>query len=148
MSVNILLFLVLGLVLVLGLGGGIVLLVLILTKQWGQDRGGWLRLVDRYGTPQAPSGTVLTKQTLQIGSVLYRNCTTLGIASEGLYITTWRKTVLIPWSDFSGVTQGRLFWERVPVLSVGHPAVATITIPRQLLNQLRTFLPPELQPPS
>ena len=146
MSINFLPFVGLGIALLLALAGGILLLVLLLANRSRQDRGGWVRLVERYGTPEAPAGTVLTKQTLQIGSVVYRESVTVGIAAEGLYITTWRKTVLIPWSEFGAVTQGRLFWERVPVLSVGHPAVTTITLPLRLFDQLRGHLPAAQKP--
>ncbi len=112
MSVPLIFIVALGIILVLTLVAGLVLLILFISKQLSGGRGGWVRLIEHYGTSRAPAGTVLAKQTVQIGSVLYRNCTTLGIADEGLYITTWKKTVLIPWGDFAGISQGRLYWER------------------------------------
>ena len=148
MSVRMTVILVLGIALALVLIVGLVLLIVFIAKQISGGRGGWVRLVEQYGTPHPPAGNVLAKQTVQIGSVIYRNCTTLGVADEGLYITTWKKTVLIPWSDFTGISQGRLYWERAPVLTVGQPVVATIMLPMRLYHSLRDHLPAGIRPPS
>ena len=136
----------LGIILSAALLVGLVLWIFQrMKKKAGGDPGAWLRLTDRFGTTQEPPGKILTKQTVKIGSVLYRNCATIGVTSEGLYLTTWRKGVLIPWQEFGEVTQGRLFWERVPVFSIGHPSVATLAVPRSVLDLFRDSLPPVVQ---
>jgi hypothetical protein len=61
----------------------------------------------------------------------------VGIATEGLYLTIWRKTVLIPWSEFKGVGQTMLYWQRVPLLTVANPPVATITVQNDLFEIMR-----------
>ncbi len=117
----------------------------LIRRKVGGDPGAWLRLADHFGTTEEPRGTILTKQTVKIGSVVYRNCATVGITHDGLYLTTWRKGVLIPWQEFGEVTQGRLFWERVPVFSIGQPSIATLAVPRSVLGQFRASLPPQIQ---
>lgn len=111
---------------------GFVLLVLFLLS-----KGGWRRLTERYATPNPPAGQVVQRQTVKIGAVTYKRCVTVGIANEGLYLTIWRKTVLIPWSEFKGVGQTMLNWQRVPVLTVGNPPVTTITVQNGLFEMMR-----------
>lgn len=109
------------------------------------DPEGWLRLVERYGTEQPPSGKVLKNQTVRIGDVVYRDSTTIGIAEQGLYLQTWRKAVLIPWAEFRGTSRGRLFWEQVSLFSIGDPPITTIAMPESVLSQFRAQLPEKLQ---
>ncbi len=109
------------------------------------DPEGWLRLIERFATEHPPSGKVLKKQTVQIGGMVYRDATTIGIAEQGLYVQTWRKAVLIPWTEFCGVKRGRLFWEQVSLFSIGDPPVTTLAVPDSLLSQFRAQLPKRLQ---
>jgi hypothetical protein len=115
--------------------GGFVLLVLFLLS-----KGGWRRLTERYATPNPPSGHIIQRQTVKIGAVTYKRCVTVGIASDGLYLAIWRKAVLIPWSEFKGVGQTMLYWQRVPLLMVGNPPVTTITVQNDLFEMMRGLL--------
>ena len=113
---------------------GIVALVLFLLSMAG---GSWRRLVERYATANPPTGQVFQRQTVKIGAVTYKRCTTVGIADDGLYLTLWRKTVLIPWSEFTGIGQTMLYWQRVPVLTIGNPPVGTITMQNDLFAAMQ-----------
>jgi hypothetical protein len=53
------------------------------------------------------------------------------------YLTIWRRTVLIPWNEFKGIGQTMLYWQKVPVLTVGDPPVATITIQNDVFAAMR-----------
>ena len=107
------------------------------------DPEGWLRLVERYGTEQPPSGKILKNQTVRVGDMVYRDSTTLGIAEQGLYLQTWRKTVLIPWAEFRETNRSRIFWEQVAMFSIGDPRVTTMAVPESVLSQFRAQLPDE-----
>ena len=110
---------------------GFVLLVLFLLS-----KGGWRRLVKTYATTNPPVGQIIQRQTIKIGAVRYKRCVTVGIADEGLHLTIWRKTVLIPWSEFKAIGQTTLYWQKVMVLTVGNPQVATITMKNDLVTAM------------
>jgi hypothetical protein len=44
---------------------------------------------------------------------------------------------MIPWAEFQGVGQSMLYWQRVPVLTVGNPPVTTITVQNDLFELMR-----------
>jgi hypothetical protein len=115
--------------------GGFVLLVLFVLS-----KGGWRRLTERYATPNPPLGQIIQRQAVKIGAVTYKRCVTVGIANEGLYLAIWRKSLLIPWSEFKGIGQTMLYWQRVPLLTVGNPPVTTITVQNDLFEMMRERL--------
>jgi hypothetical protein len=127
------LLIVFGVVLLVGAIVGFVLLLFFLLS-----KGGWRRLVEMYATPNQPAGQTVQRQTVKIGAVTYKRCATVGIADEGLYLAIWRKAVLIPWSEFKGVGQTMLYWQRVPLLTVGTPPVTTITVQNDLFEMMRS----------
>ena len=106
---------------------GFVLLVLFLLS-----KGGWRRLIKTYGTANPPAGQFIQRQTVKIGAVTYKRCVTVRIADEGLYLTIWRKTVLIPWDEFKAIEQTKLYWQKVPVLTIGNPQITKITMKNDL----------------
>jgi hypothetical protein len=130
-----------GVLLVAGFVVGLVFFVLFLVKSLGGTTGGWRRLAEVYATANPPSGHVTKRETIQVGAVTYKRCVTLGVANEGLYVAIWRKTVLIPWTEFKAVGQTTLFWQRVSMLTVGDPPVATMTVPVAVFQVMRGRLP-------
>lgn len=135
------LLIVAGVLLLVGLIVGLVFFVLSLIESLGGTTGGWRRLVEVYGTTNSATGRVTKWESIQVGALAYNRCVTLGVADEGLYVTIWRKTALIPWSEFTAVEQGMLHWRRVPRLTIGHPPVATMTVPVQVFQVMRNRLP-------
>ena len=145
MNVTILvLLIVLGVIFLAGFVIGLVFLILFLVNQLGGTTGGWRRLAEMYATAKPPTGQIVPGQTLQIGAVTYKRCVTLGIADEGLYVTIWRKTALIPWTEFKALGQATLYWQKVPMLTVGEPPVATMTVPVAVFQVMRGKLPAAL----
>jgi hypothetical protein len=130
-----------GVLLVAGFVVGLVFFVLFLVKSLGGTTGGWRRLAEVYATANPPSGHVTKRETIQVGAVTYKRCVTLGVANEGLYVTIWRKTALIPWTEFKAVGQATLYWQKVPMLTVGDPPVATMTVPIQVFQAMQGRLP-------
>jgi hypothetical protein len=110
---------------------------------------GWTRLAARYPGADPPQGTNYTKQTVQVGAVRYRNCVTVCLSPQGLYL--WARPtlskyppVLIPWDGIQRVQETRLYWERALQLSVGNPQVATITVRMGLFKLLQPYLSRDL----
>jgi len=65
----------------------------------------------------------------------------LVVADEGLYVSIWRKTALIPWTEFKAVGHAKLYWQKVPMLTAGDPPVATMTVPVAVFEGIRGKLP-------
>jgi hypothetical protein len=132
MTTTILILLIVGAgILFVCLVTGFVVLVLF------RQAGGWQRLIKGFATTSTPAGQIVERQTVKIGEVTYKRCVTVGIADEGLYLTICRKTVWIPWDEFKGIDQTKLYWENVPVLTVGKPAVTTISVEKDLFERMR-----------
>ena len=138
---NLMLLIVAGVLLLAGFVVGLVFLILFLVKSFGGTTGGWGKLAEVYGTNNPPTGHVTKAETIQVGAVTYKRCVTLAVAEEGLYVSIWRKTVLIPWTEFKAVGQATLYWQKVPMLTVGDPPVATMTVPVAVFQVMRGKLP-------
>jgi len=44
---------------------------------------------------------------------------------------------MIPWNEFKGIGQTMLYWQKVPMLTVGNPPVATIIVQNDLFAAMR-----------
>jgi hypothetical protein len=109
------------------------------------------RLVDLYPAKTDPTGVKHIRQTVQIGPVVYRRCVTAHVGAEGLYLHVrppfCRYPLLfIPWSQVSAVHAATLQLRRALRLSIGRPAVTTITCRGRLLQSIRPHLPAGLAP--
>jgi hypothetical protein len=108
--------------------------------------GGLFRLAERYPAGAEPEGIKSTRQTVQIGPVRYRFCTTVVISPAGLYL--WPRPalsryspLLIPWDAITKCEEARLYWQKAMRLTVGEPPAATVTIYAALFEALRAYLP-------
>jgi hypothetical protein len=135
------LLIVAGVFLLAGFVVGLVFLILFLVKSLGGATGGWGKLAEVYGTNNPPTGQITKGETIQVGPETYKRCVNLGVADEGLYVSVWRKTVLIPWTEFRRIGQATLYWQKVPMLTVGDPPVATMTVPVAVFQVMRGKLP-------
>jgi len=151
-----LLFAFIGLAVLIAAGVGLALLLPILLRHFKGSSGGWSRLSTAYASAEPPPADVLNRQTLVAGQILYRNCVAVGVTTQGLYLRvaapaamlfpTLRKApLLIPWTEFKRVEEGRLYWRKAAVLSLGHPLVGTITLPMSLYEMVRLRLSPAVQ---
>ena len=135
------LLIVAGVLPVAGFVVGLVFFILFLVKTLTGAAGGWRRLAEVYATANPPTGQITKRETIQVGAVTYKRCVTLGVADEGLYVSIWRKTALIPWTEFKALGQATLYWQKVPMLTVGDPPVATMTVPVAVFQGMRGTLP-------
>ena len=134
---SLMLLIIAGVLLLAGFVVGLVFLILFLVKSLGGTTGGWGKLAEVYGSNKPPTGQITEGETIQVGPETYQRCVTLGVADEGLYVSIWRKTVLIPWTEFKAVGHATLYWQKVPMLTVGDPPVATMTVPVQVFQMMR-----------
>lgn len=139
------LMIVVGLLVLAGAIVGFVFLILFLVQQLGGTTGGLRRLAQVYPAPNSVSGQVVKRQTVQVGPVVYRRCATVGVSDEGLYISSWGQSALIPWREFSGIGHATLYWQKAPMLTAGDPPVASIIMPAPLFETMRSRLPNSLQ---
>lgn len=130
-----------GLLVLAGMVVGLVFLILIVVQQLGGTAGGLHRLAQIYPAQNSASSRVVNRATVKIGAVVYKRCVAVGISDEGLYISTWGKSALIPWNEFKNIAHATLYWQKVPMLTVGDPPVATIIVPASLFDLMRSRLP-------
>jgi hypothetical protein len=131
------LLIVAGVLLLAGFVAGLVFFILFVVKSLGGTTGGWRRLAEVFGTANPPTGQITKGETIQVGAVTYKRCVMLGVAKEGLYLAIGRKAALIPWTEFNARGQATLFWQNVPMLTVGDPPVATMTLPMAVFQVMR-----------
>ena len=128
-----------GMVLIGTLTTGLVLIVIRQVRKLLvlADLGSLSRLAEHYGTTRMPTGETLTRQTVQIGSVLYRRCIDVAVEETGLYLRRGRNRLLIPWAEIHELQWVRLFWQATPCLVVGRPPAGRVTIPREVLRRIQ-----------
>lgn len=74
----------------------------------------WARWAKRFPANSLPEGPIYHRQTVVMGAVLYKNCTTVVLSSLGLYLRIplpRHPAVLIPWRELAGVQPTRLNWK-------------------------------------
>jgi hypothetical protein len=130
----------LGVLLIAALVAALVYFILFVVKNLSGTTGGWRQLAETYATTHTPAGESAVRQTVQIGAVTYKRCATLTVAEEGLYVSIWRKTALIPWREFKGIGEATLYWRKVPLFTVGDPTVATMTLPVLIFQRIQAKL--------
>ncbi|MCU0580375.1 MAG: hypothetical protein MUF69_12670 [Desulfobacterota bacterium] len=128
-------------ILLLVVFGLIFLLPRLLNNLRGRG-GGWNRLAEHFPADRQPPGTVFLKQTIQVGSVAYKNCATVAPAAAGLYLAVQiplfsRLTpLLIPWESIQGQREGSLYWKKTVTLSIGSPEIGTVTLFQDLYEKI------------
>lgn len=137
-------WIILGVLVLVAFVGGLVCLVLFLSKFLGGTTGGWGRLLEAYETTEPPPAEIFTRRIVQMGAVTYNRCVTLGATDRGLYVKIRQKAILIPWSEFKMIESTTLHWQKVPMLTIGQPPVATMTIPKDVFATMQTQLPKSL----
>jgi len=113
----------------------------IIAQHFKGAAGGWSRLSEVYATTRHLPTQLLRRQTVVVGQVVYRNCINVGFDDIGLYLAPGfpvsifgKRPLFFPWTKFTRVEEGRLFWRKAAVLSLGEPVVGTITMPMELFN--------------
>ena len=134
------LLILLGIVLFVGAPAAMVMLTVFLAKQISGGQGSFGRLAEQYSINRRSAENPFVRQTVQVGAVVYKRCVTLAVEPEGLYIAKGKKRLLIAWREFKSVGRTRLHWQVVPLLTIGDPTVATMTVPIRIFELMRPFL--------
>jgi hypothetical protein len=110
--------------------------------------GGWTRLAEHFPAPSQPPGELFKKQTVEVGRVVYKRCTTVGITPQGLYLegnlhfASRLKPLFIPWEVVKEVREGSLYWEKTRILSIGEPEIGTISFFSTLFEKASPYIKP------
>ena len=134
---------------------GLRLLLPIVLQHFKGSAAGWLRLSAAYATTRQRPAQVYSRQSIVVGQVLYRNCMIVGFDDTGLYLELGfpislfgKRRLFIPWTAFKSIDEGRLFWRKAAVLSVGEPLVGTITVPMPLFDMIQPAIAKTAKKPA
>jgi hypothetical protein len=102
--------------------------------------GGWSALAARYAAPGPPQGRRHAMVRGAVGGVEYNGSLNVTVSGQGLHLSVIRLLKLahpdlfIPWDAVTARQERKLFrWETVR-LSIGQPVIATITLPKNVLD--------------
>lgn len=112
----------------LTMASGIVYGVITLIRFLGNRPGGLGYLARTYPMTGSEPEPTLTRQTLKIGAVRYKNIGKMTVGRDALYLKVWGHTAKIPWSEIKGVGETWFQWQKWPVLQIGDPRIAEIVI--------------------
>jgi hypothetical protein len=108
--------------------------------------GGLEKLVENYQTDRQPQSEEFKRQTIGLGAVKYRNCVTVHIEPEGLYL--WVRPpffshppILIPWAEIVQAEHTTLYHRSAVEVTVKAPGCKTITVYEDLFVLLKPHLP-------
>lgn len=107
--------------------------------------GGWQRLSKVYASDIEPHGQAFPWISGRIGVVSYRNCLTVHVAPEGLFLSMpfifriGHKTLLIPWHAIHSQDAVRFLWLQMVRFHVGQPSMGCIQLPQHVLEARGTW---------
>ena len=123
---------------------GLRLLLPIILQHFRGSSGGWNRLSQVYATTRQLPTQVLRRQNVVVGRVVYRRSMSVGFDDTGLYLELGlpmsifgTRRLFVPWNDVKAIQEGRLFWGKAALLSLGEPLVGTITLPMKLFETIQ-----------
>ena len=125
---------------------GLVICFVYFLRRIFLNQSGLSKLVNSYPVENRPEGMVFEKQTVGLGrSVRFRKCARVCISRAGLYVAIKvifgrRVALLIPWREFSIVTETRFYGLNALRLSVGEPEITSIRIYSALFSKIKPFL--------
>lgn len=124
---------------------GLWLFLRALRRRSGGSKGGWAALEAAWGVAEPPPAPIVTRGTIVVGKVLWRNCVTVGADATGLHLAVkvpvlgamGKTPVRIPWSAFHAPEPAKLYWSDATLWHLGIPEVATITLPPEINAALK-----------
>ena len=125
---------------------GLVICFVYFLRRIFLNQSGLSKLMNAYPVENRPEGMVFEKQTVGLGrSVRFRKCTTVCISRVGLYVDIKvifgrRFALLIPWHEFSNVTEARLYGLNAFCLSIGSPEITSIRVYPALFSKIKPYL--------
>ncbi len=97
---------------------------------------GWDKLAQKYGYHSQFSGKLTRMTTAYIGMVRYRNCISIGVNAQGLYISPFAlfrlnyPPIFVPWGDISRFEKkpGIFGLGQYYALDIGFPKIRTVKL--------------------
>ena len=115
-------------------------------------QSGWRDLAERFPATSRPSGKRVWWQVLRLGRVPDNGSTHMVPSPDGLYLyagwiyRSFRRPILIPWSQISSPSEVReLWWKRIEVMV---PGVTTIRMSRRGYRVIKPFVASASEPPN
>jgi hypothetical protein len=102
---------------------------------------GWQRLAASYPAHEPPRGTRFAGQSGSVGGVSYRNCLTVHVAADGLFLATpfffrfAHKPLFIPWSAVRNQKPIKFLWHEAMSFEVGAPPAARLRLPVRIFEE-------------
>lgn len=107
-------------------------------------------LAQKYPAAAQVPNAAVSRQTVQIGRVRYRNCVSIffseaffGLRVEHPPVGT-ATDLQIPWREIKAVQAAKLYGRSAKRLSVGCPEVGAVTVYDQLFERMRPYLAPAM----
>lgn len=102
--------------------------------------GGWQRLSKVYASTTQPHGKAFHGISGGVGIVSYRNCLTIHVAPEGIFLSLpfifriGHQTLLVPWHAIHSQEAARFRWTDAVKFQVGFPSQGQILLPQRVLE--------------
>lgn len=106
--------------------------------------GGWNELAAVFATDLPPPQVLATRASIMVGPTIWRNCVTVGCGPDALFLAVkipllgamGRRPLKLPWHEIGDGGPVTLFWKPARLLVVGRPALATVTLPAEIRDDL------------
>ncbi len=124
------------LLLTLVLGAGVLLTFPLVVALMGRISG-WMALATHYPSPGNIVGWRNERETVKIGSVLYRRMVTIATNAQGFELSVCSPLVwvfqpppiFIPWPEIKKIEPDRLYLHPAMKFVIGDPRIGTVTLP-------------------
>jgi hypothetical protein len=101
---------------------------------------GWQRLAARYPATQPARGARFGAQSAGIGGVSYRNCLTIHVAADGLFLSmpiilrVGHPPLFIPWHAATKQETVKFLWSERVRLEIGSPPIGRLQLEPRVLE--------------
>ncbi len=108
----------------------------------GRRAAGWPQLLRRFHSQTTPDGKPFCRQTVSVGSVRFRRAGNLIIGPPGVYLHGGMlgEAILVPWREISATRYVQLSGIPALELCIGSPETGRISVPPELLQEMRPYL--------
>ena len=110
---------------------------------------GWQTLAEKYAARGLYSGETQSWQSGRMGFCSYRNCLTVGVNHQGLYLAVMpifalgATPLLIPWHAVSALARKKIFFMTYTEITVEFPPVVTLQLYGSFFDRIRPWVDPQ-----
>lgn len=109
---------------------------------------GWQALAEKYAARGRYSGETHSWQSCRMGFCSYRNCLTVGVNHQGLYLAVMpifalgAEPLLIPWHAVSALSRKKIFFMTYTEITIEFPPVTTLLLFGSFFDRIRPWVDP------